>query len=1527
MIVTLFTHQRMFGITLPEQVSGQYWISDLDGNGYLRRVVCAEGIQGQWQLQGSDALQLLGENGEVESVVLRPEIQVISARYRDEDVTVQLLVEPATKDRSLFRRYAVPGDCRLSIGRAEDNQILFANRFVSGHHACLVWEHGTWTITDTQSSNGTFVNQYRVVTTPLHPGDMVYIMGMKLVVGNGFFAVNDPDGLVQVSAPGVCELQPQEIDSFSGRFVREPQGEVFFCSPRFCQTINREHIRVDAPPTPVRPEEVPLPLLLGPALTMGVTAVLMGVIAVINLMNGSSTLTSAVPTIAMSAAMLCGTLLWPLLTKRHEKKKVRRSEERRQAKYREYLEQVRGQLYELAAQQKKILLENSPDLSDCEDRILERRRNLWERSAEQKDFLTLRLGLGELPLDVEIHYPEKRFSLDDDCLINELHRLESEAKVLQNVPITCPVRENVVTGVVGLEEQAAGLLKGLVLQMAALHSYHELKLVFLVGEEQLEQWSFVRWLPHTWSEEGDMRFLAADEAEAKALSAWLEQELALRAGSGERKNAVPTPHYVLVAINPGLAEKMSIFHRVLSAPQGLGFSCVVLAPGLRELPKECSMVVELEGEKGAIYDKKDISGHRLSFWPESGGAMDLSRVAAALANLEAETQQEQFILPSMLTFLELYGVGKVEHLNALTRWKENNPVNTLQVPVGKGTDGEPFYLDLHEKFHGPHGLVAGMTGSGKSEFIITYILSLAVNFHPDEVAFILIDYKGGGLAGAFENSEKGVRLPHLAGTITNLDGTAVKRSLISIQSELRRRQAIFNEARRVSGEGTIDIYKYQKMYRNGQVTQPVPHLFIISDEFAELKSQQPEFMEQLISAARIGRSLGVHLILATQKPTGVVDDQIWSNSRFRVCLKVQERSDSMDMIKRPDAALLAETGRFYLQVGFNEFFAMGQSAWCGAPYFPADQVEKNADDRVTIIDHLGRVLAEAKLQSRCSRESRASQIVSVVRYLSELADGSHVATRQLWLPPIPPVIYLDDLKAKYNVQTDLTELEPIVGEYDDPFNQTQGLLTLRFSQKGNVLVYGATGGGKTTLLNTLLYGLLRDYDAAHLNIYVLDLGEETLQAFDEAPQIGGVLLSGDGEQVVNLFKMLLNELTSRKKRFAQDDGDYRTYSRRTGKAIPHILVVIRNYSAFAEQFEELEDALLQLTREGSKYGIYFLITANASNSVRYRLTQNFTQVLPLQLNDQSDYIVLLGGTDGVYPSRYKGRGVFKTDHAYEFQTACLGPDSSQHFIRGFVQELAEQAVSFARPVPALPQRVTWTAFRGYITSDALPVGVEKESLQTARLDLTRGVITLVLAQDLYEMGDMIRGLIQVLEQMDGTALTVWDGSRLLPGGTDRVPCFHGNFEPRTQELFQEMVRRNNTYKTAKNEGRSLPTFGEQIYLITGLQLILDSLSDAGKDQLTTLLEKGEPEYGIRIVLCDSPKGLSGCVTSAWYRRQVSGSDGIWIGDGISDQYILKVGKVSSNLYAELPAHFGYVVRRGKPVQCKLLQPQEGGDGA
>lgn len=1518
MIVTLIAQERISTISLPSRVSGRYWISAQNTDGRMINVADVEGIQDHWILHGSPILSLFDERGqEVSTLMLTTDKRVINAKYRKSGQTVQLYVEPSTDDRQTYQKYCVQENCRLNIGRTSDNQIVFDNRYVSAHHACLIWKNQVWSITDTQSSNGTFLNEDRIATKQLIPGDMVYIMGLKIIVGNGIFAINNPDQAVSISSSSVAELEQQALNCEILNYQDESCPETFLSSPRVRRTIEHKSMTIDPPPTLQQTEATPLALLLGPALTMGLTAVVMGVVAVINLMSGTSTMLTSLPTIIMSFSMLCGTLLWPMLTKRSEKKRQAQKETERQKKYREYLDNIKDEIYRVGEQQKAILLENCPSIKECASWIIQRDRRLWERSTGQDDFLSLRLGRGDIPLDAAIEFPDKRFSLENDPLQNDVNRLADMPQMLSGAPIICSLRNSPVVGIIGKLTETRVFLQSLIIQITSLHSYDQVKLVFFVDELEQTDWNSFKFLPHAYDDGTGMRYFAVGEEEGKAVSLCLERILAEREELHSSHPDMPAPYYVLVATNPTIAEKINLFSKSTPAPDNLGFSGIVVATQIVDLPQNCTTVIELSGEQSSVYEKDDLSGTRNMFRPEVLDPTKVNELCEILANLIIHTQAEKYSLPNMLTFLELYGVGKTEHLNALTRWKENSPVNTLQAPIGVNQDGSRFYLDLHEKAHGPHGLVAGMTGSGKSEFVITYLLSMAVNYHPDEVAFILIDYKGGGLAGAFEDEQNGIRIPHLAGTITNLDGSAVNRALISIQSELRRRQAIFNEAKKATGEGTMDIYKYQKLYRSGIVSEPVPHLLVVSDEFAELKAQQPDFMAQLISAARIGRSLGIHLILATQKPTGVVDDQIWSNSRFRVCLKVQERTDSMEMLKRPDAAELKDTGRFYLQVGFNELFELGQSAWCGAPYAPVDRVEKKQDDCIEVIDHLGRVLFENRPKAS-EAVSDTSQVVSIVKYLSALADTEHISARRLWLPQIPAFIYLDDLIQKYYWSPVSLELNPVIGEYDDPFNQSQGLLTIPFSREGNALIYGAAGGGKTTLLNTMLVCLLRSYTAEQLNIYIVDLGEETLRVFAEAPQVGDVLLSTDGEKILGLFKMLQGEITTRKKRFTEGDGSYASYCHSTNEVVPQILVVLRNYSAFTEQFEMLDDQLIQITRECSKYGIYFLVTANAANTIRYRVAQNFAKVYALQLNDTSDYIGLFSGTGGIYPSKIKGRGIFKTDRVYEFQTAHFALDASQKALREVVEELSKSTSIHAKPVPTLPERVIPSFFTDGFSASAVPIGVEKASLHTSTWDLNKSVISIILSQDMEELGATVQGVAEQLSRLEGS-VTVLDGAELITESDDMFYSYlKSNFEGRVASLFQEMVRRNNIYKQAVAESRPLEAYDPEYFVISGLQSILEGLSEQGRDELNTLLEKAELHYNIRFILCDSAKALSELSAAAWYRRHISGNDGIWVGDGIADQYSLKVGKLTNSLYSEVPLHFGYLVKRGKPTLVKLI---------
>lgn len=1529
MIVNLIKARQMFSVTLPEKIKGQYWLHDIDERGKIRNLISIEAVNGEWVLKSNRTATILNaDNANVEKAVLQSS-GFFNLKIAGESDRVILFAEPIDESRKIFQKYVVKSETVLSIGRNSENHVSFKNRYVSGKHATLSFDGNGWVLTDEDSTNGTYVNGFRTAGKPLSAGDFIYIMGLKIVVGHRFLAVNNPDGMVTIQAEQLVPYEAQQVEKADENQKNDvkslPEKQFFFRSPRFHREIEGAEITIDPPPQAQKIDSVPLALMLGPSLTMALTSVSTGLLTVNNVLSNGGEITQALPTMLMAFSMLLGTLLWPVLTKKYEKRQRVISEQKRQQKYLAYLDEIRDEIRRQSKTQSDILNENLVPPEQCVERISQEKANLWERAIGQSDFLRLRVGTGTIPLQVNMKFPGKKFTMAEDNLQDAMLSLGMEQKLLHDVPISISLAEDKFTGVVGARKDTVHLLKTLILQMIALHSYDELKIMLLADEAEETDWSFVKYVPHFWNDDKTMRFFAVNADEGKEISAYLEKNVLIRKDASNQSYTQYSPYYVVICTSKELFDKCEAVQQMLKYEENCGFSILTCGEELKDLPKETGSIIMIGQDGCKLFNKEDTTGHHVKFNRDSFQTAMLDVLSEDIANVELDMGNNQYSMPNMITFLEMFHVGKIEHLNSLTRWKENNPTITLQTPVGVGAMGDTFYLDLHEKFHGPHGLVAGMTGSGKSEFIITYILSLAVNYHPDEVAFILIDYKGGGLTGAFEDEERGIKLPHLAGTITNLDGAAVKRALTSIQSELRRRQAVFNDARRISNEGTMDIYKYQQLYRDGIVSEPVPHLFIISDEFAELKTQQPEFMEQLISAARIGRSLGVHLILATQKPSGVVDDQIWSNSKFRVCLKVQEKADSQDMIKCPDAAELSQTGRFYLQVGFNELFALGQSAWCGAPYKPVEVLEKTTDNSLQVVDHLGRVVMKVKPEQKHTETGRKiKQIVAIVQYLSELAAEENISVQPLWLPPIPAYIYVDQLEEKYGIRCEGKLLNPVVGEYDDPFNQKQGVLQLPLSEEGNCLIYGSAGNGKTTFLTSLCYALIKNYTADDVNLYILDFGSETLKMFERAPQVGDVVLSADEEKMLNLLKMLDQEITVRKAMFSEFGGDYQSYCRNSENTVPNIVVVLNNYSGFAEQYEDYQDLFTLLTRDGVKYGIYFVVTANSVSAVRYKVSQNFKQILTMQLNDASDYSVLVGRTEGIIPSKYKGRGLINLGRVYEFQTAyCCETDHQQEYIREFCAKLADEAVSNARSIPILPEIVNSTYLAGEkVMPDHIPVGIGKKTLETYSINLANRVIYPIAMQDLSQAVSFAEELLRILQRVSA-AVTVIDAERLMPDAVNyRSRVLNDNLELFVQEIFSDMVARNNDYKDAKLDAAVLEKYEEKIIVLIGLKRMYEQLSNDGKEKLSVLLEKAEAIYKVHFIIMESAQQFQAYNFENWFKRHVAGAEGLWLGEGVADQYLLKINKVTTDLYDEIGGEYGYLIRRNKPILVKVLSSRK-----
>lgn len=1525
MLVTLVGEHRIFSIRLPEKVAGKYWMLDDEKTMNSNRILAIEADDGgeRWIVKADRQLKLYDEK---QQEVKRFELEagkLYQLSVGQKAQTAFLLTEPFTEDRGVYRKYVVNKDVTMSIGRESDNDIVVSNPYVSAHHGTLSYSGGTWVLCDNNSTNGTYVNRQRITgQVNLNVGDTVFILGFKFVVGSNFIAMNNPDKNVRLHTDFLSEFSKKEYVDDETIDLEEPS--YYYRSPRFVREITPLELQVDSPTRREDRENAPLLLTLGPSLIMGVASFSVGIFSIVNATKSGGSMLNVIPTMITSISMLLGMILFPVIMRRREKKQSVAREVERREKYLKYLNNLRQEIQTNIKVQEELLNENNPAVTKLTAQSDFWERRLWGKTAFGDDFLYLRLGAGNVPMYADIKFPEDRFSIDDDTLRDSLFAFQREERLLMNVPVGVSLLQSRVLGIVGDREGVHNLLNNILMQILLLHSYDEVKLVCMYEKSDEKYLSFVRYAQHIWDNEGKRRFLALTEDNLRELSIEMNKIITERRETAavETRGEV-LPHYIIISASKALSNKCAFLTDVLQSADLKGFSVICAYDEMKSLPKECGAVAWVNGNQGLVYDSASGSGGNVNFAQDIIPVSYAQQMIRNMADRQLDLNQGRYALPEMLTFMDMFGVGKYEHLNIPKRWKDNNPVKTLQTPVGVDTNGETFYLDLHEKFHGPHGLVAGMTGSGKSEFIITYILSMAVNYHPDEVAFVLIDYKGGGLTGAFENEH--YRLPHLAGTITNLDGGAIMRSILSIKSELRRRQTIFNHARDIANEGTMDIYKYQKMYRDGQVDEPLPHLFIISDEFAELKSQQPEFMEQLISTARIGRSLGVHLILATQKPSGVVNEQIWANSKFKVCLKVQDRADSNDMLKRPDAAEIAETGRFYLQVGYNELFELGQSAWAGAAYQDTDKSGKEPDASIDVLDELGNVVDRLKGKKSAQVQDHGRQIVRIMEYLDRLAKEENISERQLWMPEIPEDIRIDALIQKYTYKVGAESgLRAVIGELDDPYTQSQRLLDINFTEAGNVLIYGAAGSGKEMMLSAMLYSLYGSYTPSELNAYILDFGAETLKMFESAPHTGSVMIDGESEKISSFIGMIDKEVKYRKKLFAEFGGDMGRYNASENDRVPYILIIVNNYSHFYESYERYEDIMITLTRECPKYGIYFVLTATNTMAVRYRMQQNFSRMYVMQMNDKADYTSILGNTGGVFPPAVKGRGIIKTDETYVFQTAhIVGEDEDLlGFIKQFAAELTERAEGVrAKQIPVVPKFISGLDAANSMTSfEQLPLGVSYSSFDYLKINAVEKNVLLVMAENGQDALNYAGGIIETVSAVADIRTVVMGGGReldeLLDVAYDKVD---GDYENRIVELFNTCVLRNNNYKDTN--GQPTVDMTPMIVVFNGYEKIKDKLSEDGKDKLITLLDKVKGFCNIYFVVCDSYRSVNQYYMDSWMPNRCGG-EGVWVGNGIEDQMRLTITRRTKELGRKIDARTGFYVADGYAKLMRLVMPSK-----
>lgn len=999
MQLTIIKRNKLSIFILPEEVSGSHWITDFE-NGKKINLINVEATENGWNLvSNNDAYVVDNKDIMVPYTLLKNYgFYLLRNNYKNEKYYVYC---SPVYDQT-FKEMGISG--KVTVGSDKGNTICYKLGGVPKKAFAIEKQDNYYYLMILDNQASVYVNEKCIFYSKrIEYGDIIFIFGLKIILmrreGADVLLVNNPNNLLEFDASFV-NIVPTPVEFVDDGTVLSDNSlyqddNYFYRAPHFYKTLQKFELQVDTPPSKKEDDKTPVALTIGPMITMAMTSVVTLMSTLGSISKGERDLSSSMTSLIMSGAMLASCLLWPILTKAYQKFADKMYEKKRQRLYRKYIDKKEQEIEQQLAVQRQSLLGNNFTVLDCQNVIRGHNVKLWQRRITDEDFLTLPVGLGNMPMQIDIRYPEEHFSLTEDSLLDIAHTLGKKTRILDDVPITYSFYENAITGVIGDTIVTKEFIDRVILQMMANYSYDELKFVTFTSIDNAMDWDYIKTAPHSWANDKSIRFFGSSNEDYREMIYVLENIYNQRKQTRREKEEKAVPHYVIFTDAIKSIDSYDFIKEVLLNGKEYGFSVVMLVDKISALPNECKNFINVSREDCSIFSS-EISQEHQKFRIDYTPIEEIYNCAKELANIPINIKSKaEASLPEVYQFLEMYQVGKIEQLNALDRWKKSNPILSLQAPIGIGKSGEVITLDLHEKYHGPHGLVAGTTGSGKSEFIITYILSLAVSYHPYEVQVILIDYKGGSLAGAFTSGS--YQLPHIAGTITNLDGNELNRSLASIESEVKRRQSMFNETKRISNESTIDIYKYQRLWREGKLEdmEPIAHLFIISDEFAELKEQQPEFMDKLISVARVGRSLGVHLILATQKPGGVVDSQIWSNTRFRVCLKVQDVGDSQEVLKKPDAAYLKKTGRFYLQVGYDEVFTLGQSAWAGGQYYPNTTFKKEVDTSVNAINNIGFVTTSKDIEVVEKVVSMGEELPNIVQYLSSLARKENIQVRKL----------------------------------------------------------------------------------------------------------------------------------------------------------------------------------------------------------------------------------------------------------------------------------------------------------------------------------------------------------------------------------------------------------------------------------------------------------------------------------------------------------------------------------------------------
>ncbi|MEO8282835.1 MAG: FtsK/SpoIIIE domain-containing protein [Pseudarthrobacter sp.] len=1459
------------GLATVADIATQLWVADPDRKGSpapdnlslrIDEAFVGGGIRGNILARTDNLLESGLRPGSVISLAeVSENFNAPGANRGPAAATLRILSGP-----DVGQEFSLPSGTSY-IGRDRDVDIRLSDPLTSKRHARITVGESV-EIVDTNSANGLLMDGLPVTRATLNSSDTVTLGETTVTVV--------PLGHNHAAAP----TSPL-VD-----FNRSPRVVPRFDAPK----------RVP-PAGPKRPDHQAFPyiMLMAPLLMGGVMfAVTQNMLSVIFMM------------------------MMPLFIVGHyvdHKMQSKRQQKEQLKQFRGSMAAFREDITELQHVERAVRLQEAPSVSDTVDSIYKLGPLLWTHRPEHLGFLGLRFGLGTSPSRIMFEEPNNNDTEAE--YMREIQDCLKQFRDIEGVPVVSQLRTAGAFGVAGARGLVDDVARGMVLQFVGLHSPAEAVVTAITSAQSRQRWDWLQWLPHVGSGHSPLTgdHLAAGSASGSSLLARLEDLLDAREAVAKRsapdarglidpaKHELPAPVLpaVLVIVEDDAPVDRGRLTRLAERGPDSGVHVMWVATDIQALPAACRDFMVVDGDNGTTTGQVRLGRHT---YPVSCESLD-AELAAQLARMLAPVVDvgkpvtDDSDLPRAVSYATLIGKDFLDNPQAVAeRWEENNSVHASAVPNRKdngtlralvGSKGvEPLYLDL--KNEGPHALVGGTTGAGKSEFLQSWVMGMAAAYSPDRVSFLFVDYKGGA---AFADC---LNLPHTVGLVTDLSQHLVRRALTSLRAELHYREHLLNRKK------AKDLLALQ---READPEAP-PYLIIIVDEFAALATEVPEFVDGVVDVAARGRSLGLHLILATQRPAGVIKDSLRANTNLRIALRMADEDDATDILGVPDAAYFdpaipgrgaAKTGPGRIQ-GFQTGYAGG---------WTTDKPQRPQIDIVEMAFGSGQSW-EAPAPEKPVREAPAGpndiarMTTNIVRAAESLA---------IRLPRKP---WLDELATTYDfskLPNPRTDERLLLGVADDPARQEQPTVFYEPDKDGNMAIYGTGGSGKSAALRGIAIAAAVTPRGGPVHIYGIDCGSSGLKMLDALPHVGEIIDGDDVERVGRLLRLLRDIADERSARYADVRAstivEYRSLADRPDEK--RIFVLLDGMSAFRETYEysnlsALWDIFLQLATDGRPLGIHLVITGDRPNSVPASLLASIQRRLVLRLSSEDDYLSMDVPKDVLSSSSPPGRGLLG---GLEVQLAVLGGNSNLALqareVHKLSQAMLRQGLDQAPKIQRLPEQVDLDLLPA--GSPDLPViGVDDETLQPAEI-MAKGPLLLAGPPGAGRTVALV-SLAYALRRSNPETELVYIGARR--SAVASLPLWNRSVvgADDLSEIVEDLME------------HSSGNPGKVAIFIEGLTEFTDTVAESGVSQLVTASIKAD-----QWVIGESETSTW---SSAWSLAQPfkSGRRGLLMNPGdIEGDSLLStsLGRVSPQF---IPGR-GYIVGRGKARKLQIALPPENRD--